>query len=69
VTLTKKGVQTQIGTYASHIQPVYNSTDKCPNSLDIFNMSLALPMYYMLKEEEEIDVAAAHLKKAVEELA
>jgi dTDP-4-amino-4,6-dideoxygalactose transaminase len=68
VTLTKKGVQTQIGTYASHIQPVYNSTDKCPNSLDIFNMSLALPMYYMLGEED-IDVAAAHLKKAVEELA
>ena len=66
-TLMKKGIQTQIGTYASHIQPVYNSTDKCPNSIDIFNMSLALPMYYMLKEED-IDVAVAHLKKAVEEL-
>jgi dTDP-4-amino-4,6-dideoxygalactose transaminase len=65
--LTKNGVQTQIGTYASHIQPVYNSKDKCPNSLDIFNRSLALPMYYMLREED-IDVAAAHLKKAVEEL-
>ncbi|RCV62774.1 dTDP-4-amino-4,6-dideoxygalactose transaminase [Methanophagales archaeon] len=65
--LTKKGVQTQIGTYASHIQPVYNSTDKCPNSLDIFNRSLALPMYYMLKEED-IDVAVAHLKKAVDVL-
>ena len=66
-TLLKKGIQTQIGTYASHIQPVYNSGDKCPNSLEVFNMSLALPMYYMLKEED-IDVAAAHLKKAVEEL-
>jgi dTDP-4-amino-4,6-dideoxygalactose transaminase len=66
-TLMKNGVQTQIGTYASHIQPVYNSTDKCPNSLDIFNRSLALPMYYMLKEED-IDVAAAHIKKALEEL-
>ena len=66
-TLMKKGIQTQIGTYASHIQPVYNSNQKCPNSLDIFNRSFALPMYYMLKEED-IDVAAAHLKKAVEEL-
>jgi len=47
---------------------VYNSGDKCPNSLEVFNMSLALPMYYMLKEED-IDVAAAHLKKALEELA
>ena len=67
-TLMKKGVQTQIGTYASHIQPVYNSEDKCPNSLDIFNRSLALPMYYILKEEE-IDMAAALLKKTLEELA
>lgn len=67
MTLMEKGIQTQIGTYASHIQPVYNSNQKCPNSLDIFNMSLALPMYYMLKEEE-IDVAVALLKKAVEEM-
>ena len=66
--LMKKGVQAQIGTYASHIQPVYNSDDKCPNSLDIFNRSLALPMYYMLRKED-IDIATSHLKKAVEELA
>jgi perosamine synthetase len=66
-TLMKKGVQTQIGTYASHIQPVYNSNQKCPNSLDIFNISLALPMYYMLKEED-IDIASASLRKSVEEL-
>ncbi|MCK4734756.1 MAG: DegT/DnrJ/EryC1/StrS family aminotransferase [Methanophagales archaeon] len=67
-TLTKKDVQTQIGTYASHIQPVYNSNQKCQNSLDIFNRSLALPMYYRLREED-IDVAAACLKKTLEELA
>ena len=66
--LLKKGIQTQIGTYASHIQPVYNSKDKCPYSLEIFDRSLALPMYYML-EEKDIDMATAHLKKAVEELA
>ena len=66
-TLMKKGIQTQIGTYASHIQPVYNSKDKCPNSLDIFNRALALPMYYMLRKED-IDMAATYLKKAVEKL-
>ena len=65
--LMKKGIQTQIGTYASHIQPVYNSEDKCPSSLDIFNRSLALPMYYMLKEED-IDIVASYLKKALEEV-
>ncbi|HDQ16383.1 MAG TPA: DegT/DnrJ/EryC1/StrS family aminotransferase [Bacteroidetes bacterium] len=66
--LAKEGIQTQIGTYASHIQPVYRSADRCPRSLEIFKRSLALPMYYML-QEEDIDVAAAHLKKTLEELA
>ena len=59
-----RGIQTQIGTYACHVQPVYNSTQKSPNSLEIFNMSLALPMYYAL-EEEDIDMAAVHLKKTL----
>jgi dTDP-4-amino-4,6-dideoxygalactose transaminase len=67
VTLMKRGIQTQIGTYASHIQPVYNSNQKCPNSLEIFNRSLALPMYYML-EEKDIDIAAVFVKKTLEEL-
>jgi dTDP-4-amino-4,6-dideoxygalactose transaminase len=67
VELMKKGIQTQIGTYASYIQPVYNSEDKCPNSLEIFNRSLALPMYYTLREEN-IEIAAAHLKRTLGEL-
>ena len=62
-----RGIQTQIGTYACHIQPVYNSNQRCQNSLEIFNRSLALPMYYMLKEED-IDVAAELLKKTLGEL-
>ena len=62
-----RGIQTQIGTYACHAQPVYSSKEKCPNSLDIFNRSLSLPMYYRLKEED-IDVATSVLKKTMEEL-
>lgn len=65
--LVEKGVQTQIGTYASHIQPVYNSIDKCPNSLDIFNRSIALPFYFTLTEPE-VDIAASKLAAALEEL-
>ncbi len=65
--LMKKDIQTQIGTYASHIQPVYNSTDKCSNSFEIFERSLALPMYFKLREED-IDMVAKHLKTALEEL-
>jgi dTDP-4-amino-4,6-dideoxygalactose transaminase len=62
------GIQTQIGTYACHIQPVYNSNQKCPNSLDIFNRSLSLPLYYKLREED-INVAAELLEKIMRELA
>lgn len=60
--LLEKGIQTQIGTYASHIQPVYHSKDRCPNSLDVFNRALALPMYYGLTEHN-IDIVANNLKK------
>lgn len=65
--LTKKGIQTQIGTYASHVQPVYKSKDRCPTSLEIFNRALALPMYYRL-EEEDIDTTVLNLEKALEKL-
>jgi len=64
--LLDQGIQTQIGTYASHIQPIYHSEQRCPNSLDIFRRSLALPMYYTLKEED-IDFIAMHLGKALPE--
>lgn len=60
--LKDNDIQTQIGTYASHIQPVYQSKQKCPNSLDIFNRALALPMYYTLKEKD-IDKIIFYLKK------
>jgi dTDP-4-amino-4,6-dideoxygalactose transaminase len=62
--LTESGVQTQIGTYASHIQPIYQSKDKCPNSLDVFNRALALPLYYTMIESE-IDFAAVKLKEVL----
>jgi dTDP-4-amino-4,6-dideoxygalactose transaminase len=61
------GVQTQIGTYASHIQPVYRSADYCPNSLDIYNRAIALPMFYSL-DESTIDKIAKILKRVIGEL-
>jgi len=64
--LLEKGIQTQIGTYASHIQPIYQSEQKCPDSLDLYHRSLALPMYYTL-EEQDIDFIAMHLKKTLPE--
>lgn len=64
--LMEKGVQTQIGTYALHIQSAYNSKDRCPNSLDIFKRALALPIYYAM-EEKDIDIAAQAIKDTLEE--
>jgi dTDP-4-amino-4,6-dideoxygalactose transaminase len=65
--LKTRSVQAQIGTYSSCIQPVYCSRDRCPNSLEIFNRALALPMYYTLTEEN-IDFAASCLKEVLGEL-
>ena len=50
--LRNDGIQTQIGTYASHIQPVYKSTDSCPVSLFLYEQTLALPLYYDLAESQ-----------------
>lgn len=54
LTLRDDGIQAQIGTYASHIQPVYNSDDSCPESLFLYNQSLALPLFYEMTEEQVI---------------
>jgi dTDP-4-amino-4,6-dideoxygalactose transaminase len=64
-TLKSKGIQAQIGTYASHVQPIYNSKDKCPVSFDIFNRAIALPFYYTLDEETIVEMAA-ELNKTLE---
>lgn len=54
-------IQTQIGTYACHIQPLYNTNKQCPVSLDIFKRALALPLYFQL-EEEQIEMIVSRLK-------
>ena len=56
VALREDGVQSTIGTYASHSQEVYQSEDECPNSLFLFKHSLALPLYYTLQESEVEEV-------------
>jgi len=51
VQLLECGIKALIGTYASHIQPIYNSKETCPNSYDIFKSAIALPMYYDMTPE------------------
>lgn len=62
--LRKQGIEAQIGTYACHIQPVYNSDDCCPVSRDIYERAIALPMYYNLRPSDIAAVASA-LKKVL----
>jgi len=45
------GIQTQIGTYSSSIQPVYNCKNYCYNSIGIYNTSIRLPMYFELTKD------------------
>jgi perosamine synthetase len=63
--LAEAGVQANIGTYSSHVQPVYGSKDRCPVSLDVFERSLALPLYYSMNEDQ-VDDAAARLRAVLE---
>jgi len=63
--LKDKGIGSQIGTYSSFIQPAYDSYFECPVSLDIYNRSLRLPLYYDLTVDE-IDIVANELKKILE---
>ena len=62
--LLKAGIQTQIGTYASHIQPVYGAAEPCEHSLDIYNRALSLPMYVALGTGE-IDRVVAELEECL----
>jgi len=60
ISLREDNIQTQIGMYASHILPVYKSSDKCPDSLYLFRNTLALPLYYEL-EIEDVEVVVERL--------
>lgn len=65
--LLKKGIETRFGTYACHSQPIYKSLNKCSVSLDLFNRSLSLPLFYDL-ERKDIRKIVKELKQSLEEL-
>lgn len=45
------GVETTLGTYSCHMQPVYRSKDVCPKARVAAEQSISLPFYYELSEE------------------
>jgi perosamine synthetase len=48
--LRSSGIQSNIGTFASHLQPVYKSLTQCPNSRQLFETQIALPIHPKLKK-------------------
>jgi perosamine synthetase len=60
----KFGVETTLGTYSSHVQPVYHSNDKCPVAKMTSDQSLSLPFYFELTEDI-IKYCAASLSESI----
>lgn len=50
--LRANGIQCNFGTYASHLQPVYDFAGSLPVSADLFWRHLAIPMHANLSEED-----------------
>lgn len=50
--LRKNKIKSTIGTYSQCIQPVFNSSDTCPVSTQLFRKTISLPMYCHLTEDD-----------------
>ncbi len=62
--LRAQGIGCGHGTWASHLQPVYEAKQSCPVSADLFQHHLAIPMHAELSMEKVERVATA-LRAAV----
>lgn len=57
--LRGQGIGCGHGTWASHLQPVYETDQKCPVSADLFERNLAIPMHAELTGEQVERVVSA----------
>ncbi|MBQ1094321.1 DegT/DnrJ/EryC1/StrS aminotransferase family protein [Streptomyces sp. B93] len=64
--LRAQGIGCGHGTWATHLQPVFEGGRACPVSADLFARNLAIPMHAELSEEQVQRVVAA-LRAAVRE--
>ncbi|WP_405824059.1 DegT/DnrJ/EryC1/StrS aminotransferase family protein [Streptomyces sp. NBC_00838] len=63
--LRAQGIGSGHGTWATHLQPVYRSEQKCPVSADLFRRNLAVPMHAeltMSQVERVVDVLRSALR-------
>ncbi|MCP4435915.1 MAG: DegT/DnrJ/EryC1/StrS family aminotransferase [Actinomycetia bacterium] len=64
--LREQGIGCNIGTFACHLQPLYESDDVCETSADVFERHLAIPMHGELSESDVERVAKAVLDTAAD---
>jgi dTDP-4-amino-4,6-dideoxygalactose transaminase len=68
--LRDRGIGCNIGTYASHLQPIYATPDgppaPCPTSARLFRQHLALPMHAELSDSD-VDHVVAVLGDVIDE--
>jgi len=62
--LRERGIGCNIGTYASHLQPLYGDSNPCPVSRTIFERGLAIPMHANLTDEQ-VERVSATLRAAL----
>ena len=68
--LRDRGIGSNIGTYASHLQPIYAiaglAPAPCPISARLFHQHLALPMHAELTDDD-VDHVVAVLREVIDE--
>jgi dTDP-4-amino-4,6-dideoxygalactose transaminase len=62
--LRERGIGCNIGTYASHLQPLYGDSNPCPVSRTIFERGLSFPMHANLTDEQ-VERVSATLRAAL----
>jgi dTDP-4-amino-4,6-dideoxygalactose transaminase len=62
--LRQRDVHSTIGTYAQHLQPVFASADRCPNSQRLYETTIALPFHPFLGQPQ-VDHIVEQLKVAL----
>ena len=65
--LKSMNIFTQIGTYSSCVQPVYDAPKDCTTSIDVYNRAIALPLHPSLSHED-IDQVVSAMKKIIGEI-
>jgi len=62
--LRSRGIGCNIGTYASHLQPIYGPQKPLPVSADLFVRHLAIPMHANLTPDQ-VQRVASELREVV----